>query len=136
MYSVYGLCDPETFDVYYIGCSLDPQRRYANHLNSNGKDSNKARRAWISMLKSQGLQPVLVIIEDNLKEFDADGRDVFTREAYWIAFYHDLGAPLTNVYRPNPNKRRQRMSATYYVPNERMYEHHKALGRTVILVEY
>lgn len=134
MYSVYALCDPETFEAYYIGCSLDVQRRYSDHLRCNSKDTNEVRKAWISRLKAKGLQPVLAILEDNLKEFDADGRDVFIREAHWIAFYRGLGAPLTNIRCPDPKKARHRTCAIYHAYNEEMYEAYKALGRTVILM--
>ncbi len=126
MYSVYALCDPETFEAYYIGCSLDVRRRYLNHFQKSQRRS-RVKHAWLDYLEMQGLRPVLIVLEGNIKEPDA-----FNREAYWIAYYHNLGAPLTNLRQPDPNKPIERVPTTYYVYSDEEYEYMKSLGRNVI----
>ncbi len=127
MYSVYALCDPETFEAHYIGCSLDVRRRYLNHFQKSQRKSNSAKHIWLDYLEMQGLRPILIILEGNIKE-----PDVFNRETYWIAFYHDLGAPLTNLRQPDPNKPTERIGTTYYVYSDGQYEYMKSLGRNVV----
>jgi len=57
---VYGLRDPRTGTIRYVGSSLDIWNRYSGHLRpSPGK-----KGAWIKELKTLGLTPDLVIIED------------------------------------------------------------------------
>ncbi|WP_395762368.1 GIY-YIG nuclease family protein [Elizabethkingia anophelis] len=57
---VYLLKCPLTNVVKYVGVSMNPKVRYRAHLN--GFD-NKAKCEWIQSLKSEGLLPVMEIVE-------------------------------------------------------------------------
>jgi len=59
MYSLYLLMDPETSEDRYVGYSVDPMRRYGDHLSSRGACH---RVNWILNLASRGLKPVLKIL--------------------------------------------------------------------------
>lgn len=65
--SIYGLNCPKTGALRYIGKAADPQARYKGHLR-------EARRRtplydWIAKLRSEGLLPVLVILEAEVKDW-------------------------------------------------------------------
>lgn len=60
MVTVYGLTDPNTNTVRYIGITIDLKRRYRRHL-ADGGDSHRVR--WIKKLLALGLKPGLEILE-------------------------------------------------------------------------
>lgn len=85
---IYGLVDPETQEVRYIGKSIRPFERLQNHMN----DKSKCHRAnWLQGLKRKGMQPELVIFE-----MIQGARPWQEAERYWIARANALGWPLTN----------------------------------------
>jgi group I intron endonuclease len=87
---IYGLVDPESNQVRYIGKSIKPMQRLQNHMN----DKSKCHRAnWLQSLKAKGLKPELVIFEM------IEGSDDWSwqeSEKYWIKRGKSLGWPLTN----------------------------------------
>ena len=85
---IYGLADPETGLVRYVGKSVNLPSRYAEHLRAGDRSY---RANWIRSLDKRGLVPSLVII-DVVEE----GADWQERERYWIAFYRAAGNKLTN----------------------------------------
>lgn len=86
---IYGLIDPETGEMRYVGKSDNPKVRYQYHLAD--KNTNPHKTAWISGLSKRGLKPKLVIVEEtNQKQWEE-------RERYWIKHYRDAGAPLVNI---------------------------------------
>lgn len=85
---IYGLADPDTGEVLYIGKADDPQRRFVEHL-ADRSDTRKAR--WIADLRDHGREPTLVVFQG--VPF-ASWRDV---EAHWIRAYVALDDdPLMN----------------------------------------
>ncbi len=60
MITVYGLIDPRSGLVRYVGVTVDLRRRYRRHLTDSG-DSYRVR--WIKKLLEMGLKPGLVILE-------------------------------------------------------------------------
>lgn len=128
MYSVYALKDPRTDKIHYIGCTLDVHRRFNDHVRN--KEGNANKRAWIEELKILGLSPILLILEDELKE-----PECFIREAHWIQQYAEQGAPLVNAYRANPDRVRNRRSiqTTYVTTSKSEYDYMLKLGRKVVL---
>lgn len=84
---IYALLEPETKEVRYIGKSVNPKKRFDNHLNIKRKQHCSC---WIQSLKIKELKPIFSIIEETDKE------NWIKREQYWIAFYKNLGAKLTN----------------------------------------
>src|SRR5689334_12607282 len=87
--SIYALIDPRDGLIYYVGCAIDAEKRYKEHL----KDKIKTRKCrWLAELKQYGLQPKLEILEIVDNFFGA-----FSREDYWIDKMLNMGMPLTNA---------------------------------------
>ena len=87
MTTIYGLTDPATGEVRYIGKSNNPEKRLKNHL----RDRRKSHRvSWLKSLTRSGLRPGLVILE---KVDDADWQEA---ERRWIKHFQEQGADLTN----------------------------------------
>jgi hypothetical protein len=92
---IYGLIDPTTLDVRYIGKSNNPYKRLygrGGHLNPKAA-SHTHKACWIRSLLRQNLQPTCCILEqcENIKAiYDA-------REINWIAFGRQIGWLLTNA---------------------------------------
>ena len=57
---IYGLHDPRTGELRYIGKSTRPRERLRNEINEH---SNTHRSHWIDELTSLGLEPVQAIID-------------------------------------------------------------------------
>ena len=73
---IYGLVDPETDKMRYVGKSNNPKVRYHYHLAD--KNTNPHKTAWIRGLSERGLKPKLVIIEETTQKQWEE------RERYWI----------------------------------------------------
>ena len=86
---IYGLVDPETDEMRYVGKSNNPKVRYQYHLAD--KNTNPHKTAWIRRLSERGLKPNLVILEETTQKQWEE------RERYWIKHYRDEGAPLVNI---------------------------------------
>jgi hypothetical protein len=85
---IYGLKEPDTQLIRYIGKSIRPQQRLRNHIN----DKSKCHRTnWIRSLKQRGLEPELIIIEEIHGEWPWQ-----ESEKFWIAFARKHGWPLVN----------------------------------------
>lgn len=85
---IYGLVDPETNQIRYIGKSIRPFERLTNHMNEK---SNCHRSHWLQSLKRKGLKPTLVIFEEIIGEWPWQEAEI-----YWISRGRKLGWPLTN----------------------------------------
>lgn len=85
---IYGLCDPDSGDIRYIGKTIRPQERFTNHMNER---SNCHRSHWLQKLKAQGKRPDMVILETVSGEWPWQ-----EAERYWIARGRALGWPLVN----------------------------------------
>jgi predicted GIY-YIG superfamily endonuclease len=90
-HTVYGLKDPRTDEVRYIGMTVNVTQRFSYHISRIDK-SNQTKQSWLDDLKANSLQPDLIIIEDNL-----DRQEAFVREKYWLQIYLEQGANLTNM---------------------------------------
>jgi hypothetical protein len=88
---IYGLKDPNTQEIRYIGKSDNPKKRYASHLALSKADVNKHKKRWIASLKRTGQKPELVILE---RISDKQWQD---RECWWIQHGRDSGWKLTNI---------------------------------------
>lgn len=60
---IYGLVDPRTNEIMYIGMSTNPTQRYRAHCaKPKGGDTQKNR--WIDELKLVGMKPRMQILEE------------------------------------------------------------------------
>jgi hypothetical protein len=92
VYCVYGLYDPRTEELRYVGATGNLRHRLIAHQRRERHESLKSRRwLWIGELRQLGLQPAVKIIEE------CDLEVLASREGYWISFYRHSGAKLVNV---------------------------------------
>lgn len=88
-WTVYGLIDPRTGHVRYVGCtSLTLARRVALHLSEPG---DTPKRAWITDLRVAGLRPIVVTFSTHDAESPA-----LVAEATLIDGFATSGASLVN----------------------------------------
>lgn len=85
---IYGLTDPESGAIRYIGKSTRPVERLTNHMNDR---SRCHRTNWLREIKARGQRPGMVILER------VDGAWPWQEsERFWIAYARSNGWPLTN----------------------------------------
>lgn len=92
-YQIYGLIDPKTNKVMYIGMSYDPIHRLNNgHLSTQSltKISSK-KNCWLQSLLAEGLRPTIIVLEKNISF-----NNRLIRENYWITKYRHINPQLTN----------------------------------------
>lgn len=87
---IYGLKDPETKEIRYVGKSAKPKARYRQHIK-NCDLVNNHKRSWIKNLAEKGFVPELEILETT------DQEHWELRERYWIKYGLDNDWPLTNI---------------------------------------
>jgi group I intron endonuclease len=86
---IYGLMDPITNQVRYIGKSVNPKQRLRRHIaNINLYDSHKDR--WLRKLNENGVRPEIIIIDEVSED------DWQFWETHYIAYFKFLGCSLTN----------------------------------------
>ena len=101
---IYGLVDPRTQIIRYVGKSNNPVARLKAHL----KDCQKCRRVnWLKSLARLGLYPEMIILEEVVYINWQDA------ECKWIKHFRKQGICLTNSTDGgdglnNPNKETRR----------------------------
>jgi hypothetical protein len=88
MVFIYGLIDPFTFKVRYIGKTMNLKQRFDRQLNEQSKTY---RCNWIQSLRSKGKKPVQVVLQE-LNDTD----DWQAAEKKWIAIAKKYGWDLVN----------------------------------------
>jgi len=88
MIFIYGLIDPNTFKVRYIGKTIRSKERLQNQLNEKSKTY---RCNWLRSLKEKGKAPIQVVLQ-TLNDFD-NWQDA---EIKWIAIAKKYNWPLVN----------------------------------------
>lgn len=86
---IYGLRDPRTDCICYVGKTNGLLRRLLQHMACDG--SNAARVAWLAELKAQDMEPEIVVLEE------CDMETWPGAEIAWIAKGRALGWPLLNI---------------------------------------
>ena len=99
---IYGLFDPLTGEVRYIGRTVNLKKRLMEHM---GKHTNDIKSAWINALEKAGERPQMATLETATTLDDAKHI-----EHQWIRRCLDGGADLTNGAYPGYTRggRRQR----------------------------
>lgn len=89
---VYGLIDPRSRLIRYVGKSTTGLRRTRHHVKPSAllKSTHKAR--WIAQLHRLGMRCDVVVLDEGV-----DARALCEMERWWIAFGRVCGWPLTNL---------------------------------------
>jgi hypothetical protein len=93
MINIYGLVDPRTQELRYVGKTKHtPVIRLNEHIaECYRRKKNLHRLNWIKSLLREGLQPDIFVLEEVRKE------DWQVAEKFWIAYFKMLGANLVNA---------------------------------------
>ncbi len=91
-YLVYGLVDPRTHHLRYVGKSESGSIRPRQHVEPARLVIDHTHKGnWLRRLLAEGLKPEIVVIQ----EFD-DNEILGQAEIFWIAYFKRLGHSLTN----------------------------------------
>ena len=88
MVFIYGLIDPFTFKVRYIGKTINLKQRFDRQMNER---SNTHRCHWIQSLRKKGKKPTQVVLQQL-----NDDEDWQSAEIKWIAIAKKYGWDLVN----------------------------------------
>jgi predicted GIY-YIG superfamily endonuclease len=91
MFQFYGLIDPLTKELRYIGVSANYLERYAEHLFPSNLIGNSHKENWIKSLLANDSKPEIVVLEEAPSREDA-----LEREVELIEYYRFIGCDLTN----------------------------------------
>ena len=83
---VYGLVDPSTKVIRYVGSSDHIEKRYGQHVDRKASNTLRAKNYWVGDLLSEGYLPVLVVLEEVGPE-----RNLITVERGWIESVEFVG---------------------------------------------
>lgn len=86
---IYGLTDPRTNEIRYIGKTKDPHKRLIAHCSK--ENAGEKHKAWRKEILSLGLKPELIILQ-TLK----DSNDWEKAEIKWIKHGKNKGWNLNN----------------------------------------
>jgi len=89
---IYGLRDPRTNSIRYIGATTDPARRLSGHKST---PNNRAMAAWIADLEASRGEPQMVILQKI--EGAEVALEVATAEQKWMDRAEKMGWPILNV---------------------------------------
>lgn len=99
MYTIYGLIDPRTYAIRYVGMTMNhPEVRLQQHL----KEFDGERGRWLEELKRIGSKPSIVILD-----FAPDFEEAGKKERWWITQGVVTGWSLTNDSHTSNGRRRR-----------------------------
>ena len=95
---IYGLIDPRDGCLAYVGYSVNFKKRVATHCSPSHLRKPTKKNNWIKYLISQGLKPILEVIEEIELSGDksADLKLLGEAEIFWIASFVAIGVELKN----------------------------------------
>lgn len=88
---VYGLIDPNTKELKYVGITIEGFRRFQNHFCKKSR-FNPVKK-WIQGLRENGQIFDIVYLE----YFNTDGEHLDEAEEFWISYFKSIGCELLNV---------------------------------------
>lgn len=89
---VYGLLEPTTNEIRYVGKATDLDTRVRKHLQPSKLIENTHKNNWLKKLINQNEKPLVVV----LKKCE-DEKDLNQSEIQYINEYKTLGCKLTNA---------------------------------------
>ena len=87
---IYGLIDPNTKELRYVGKTDCLRARIKGHYSSQELNDGKDKSNWLLSLVNNGQRAEIIIIEDNVIDNYKEA------ERYWIQYFQAQGAKLTN----------------------------------------
>jgi hypothetical protein len=118
---IYGLVDPRSNEVRYIGRSSSGMARPRQHICPSRLEKKSHKNHWIKSLLALGLKPTIQILHEF--QDDAHEAELNSSEVYFIQRYRALGADLTNATDGGEG-------ATGYIPTpEALEKRRKAMGK-------
>lgn len=88
---IYGLIDPSTAKIRYIGKSVNPKRRLMQHIHGRKDQKITPCSAWIKSVLKKGQEPEMMIIEETTQELWQE------RERFYIDMFRKSGENITNI---------------------------------------
>lgn len=85
---IYGLVDPETMQIRYIGKTINPAQRLTSHCREK---SSCHRSNWIQSIKAKGMRPYMICIDEVRGDWPWQ-----ESERFWISLAIRSGWPITN----------------------------------------
>jgi len=92
-YFIYGLIDPDSKELKYIGLSTTGNKRFYTHWRSVSKKVKTRVKCWLKQLKHERKKIFDVVF---LEYFDKDSELIDEAEQFWISYFKGLGAILLN----------------------------------------
>jgi hypothetical protein len=89
---IYALKCPVQSKIFYIGQTVHPRRRLGEHIAHAERSLPRPVSKWVSWLRSQNLEPEMLLLEHSADPDEAESR--------WITTMLKAGYPLTNLVRP------------------------------------
>jgi hypothetical protein len=91
---IYGLVDPRTGQLRYVGKSVKGLRRPRSHMAPwvLKKEGHTHKGHWVKSIVDAGLRPKIVIIE----ALDSPTA-LYEHEHFWVTYFRAMGCPLTNA---------------------------------------
>jgi hypothetical protein len=90
---VYGLIDPLTGELRYVGKSSWGMKRPKQHLQSTGRKGNTHLKNWLRRLYKDGQQlPAILILRECVSDIEA-----LAQEVVLIALFRQAGFNLANI---------------------------------------
>ena len=90
---IYILTCPITNLVRYIGQTINPERRYAQHCYLNNKNGKFHHLNWLKFLKNKNLKPIMTVIDET------EINNLNFLEIFYIDLFKSWGFDLTNTSR-------------------------------------
>lgn len=95
-YKIYVLKHPDTDEIFYVGItSKELVDRLRGHMAIT--NSNNAKVEFIRNIVDEGKKPTIEAVETIDGRSFIDKAYALERELYWMKYYKDLGAKLTNA---------------------------------------
>ncbi len=88
---IYGLFEPTTGELRYVGKTSNLEERRRGHLSAASLRRSTHKANWLRALVARGEKPECRVIQTLVLE-----RDLSAAEIYWIAYFRSAGCRLTN----------------------------------------
>ncbi len=88
---IYGLYDPSTNILRYVGKTLNPRARFNMHMSTELRRADTYKSRWIKKLLSNGYKPTMKVLEIT------DEENWSNREFWWIDTLKSVDHPLVNT---------------------------------------